>query len=434
MSAELRLHVTDRNVRAALTDGTARQLHTEPRPASTTAWTPAELAAAAHVAVTSLRAAGQPATLLLPAAWCYVQPFTIPQRRPTRAMLTYALEEYLPVEVEQLTCDFLRTGADTYLGVAVETARLRATLAALAARGLLVERITLEVFAAADRHTWDGALLWCDAEHVALLGLDSGRSVVLRVIRLAAGLADDAWQESVLAHLHERPTGKLAVAGPLEPGRLAALAAALGATVADESPSPQAGSRVWQEFDLARGALAPAASGERRARVGRHTAAMALLALLVLTGGLAWHRARLKEQVDTIAQWEHSVYTELFPGRPVPTSAALRLASERRRLEGLTLTQAPDAAQRVDALAALRTLVAAVPPDLRIDLEELRLESTDVMLRGRLRDHAQAEEVAAALDGVAGLRCAAPRTQRSGSGVQFFLHAQQETEEHHERR
>ena len=81
-------------------------------------------------------------TLTLPASWCYVHTCSVPQRRPTRAVLTYALEEFLPVEAECLTADFVRTAAGEHIGIAVETQRLLPLIAGLQALSLAPECIT----------------------------------------------------------------------------------------------------------------------------------------------------------------------------------------------------------------------------------------------------------------------------------------------------
>ena len=86
----------------------------------------------------------------------------------------------------------------------------------------------------------------------------------------------------------------------------------------------------------------------------------------------------------------------------------MRLASERRRLEGLTLSGQTVPQRHADALATLRTLIAALPDDLALDLEEVRIEGSAVTLRGRTRDHRQAERISAALDSIADLECPAP--------------------------
>jgi hypothetical protein len=343
-------------------------------------------------------------------------------------MLAFALEEYLPVEIERMTCEFLRAANGDFIGVAVETARVRPLLEALAARNIGVECATLDVLAPAMPP--DGSrLVWCDDGHAAILSTKDNRLDDLRIIRLAAGLSDDEWCRRLTAHLDDdagsRTDPLTAIAGCADEARLAALATSLSASLADQSADGRSATTARVDFNLARDGLMPAAQRADLLGLWRRASAALLVALVLLSAGLGIQRARLQQQLGGITAWERDVYARLFPGQPAPTGVALRLASERRRLEGLTLADDSGQLERVDALETLRAVVAALPTDLRLDLQEIRIEGADLMIRGRTRDHQQAERLAAAIDAVDDVHCAAPRTDRHrAGGVQFFMHAQ----------
>jgi hypothetical protein len=392
---------------------------------------PAELADLVSAAIPGASFPRGPSTLLLPASWCYVHPFIAVQRRSTRALLGYALEEYLPLEIERLTCDFVRVASSQYLGVAVETDRVRPLLDALAARGVRVERITLDVLYAGYPTSGEGVLLWCDDAHVAVVHYAGRNLVQLRVVRVAGDLDDVEWCRRMAAQLQLGGGSNVAIAGYASPERRAGLARALGVqpeAVCDLARSNEATSTWRFALDLARDALAPSTRHAGLLRIWRTTAAMLLVALLILCAGLYVHRTRVEARLQRVAAWEGEVFAELLPNEPIPAGVALRLASERRRWEGLTLAEGPDRPASRDALDTLRAIVAALPADVRVDLQELRIEDQDVTLRGRLSDHRQAEQLAAAVGRLPGLECGAPRTHRlPEGGVEFFLHAQRGT-------
>jgi hypothetical protein len=131
----------------------------------------------------------------------------------------------------------------------------------------------------------------------------------------------------------------------------------------------------------------------------------------------------VERESQEIAAWERHVFAQLFPDQGPPTGVATRIASERKRIESLTSRRSGDEAQSPDALRALRDVVAAIPADLRIDVQELRIEGRDLTLRGRTRDPQSAEQIGQKIDALLGWDCDPVRTDRHReAGVQFFLH------------
>jgi len=429
MATDATIVIHDRTVAVAVRHG--RMLRRERRALAESAATLSaeRLAQVIAEAACALEVARTSVSLVIPTTWCYVHPVSLAQRRPSHTMLAYALEEFLPTEIEQLARDFLRTGPGQYVGVAVERQRLSGLLEACAAAGLYVEHVTLDVLQAAQSLPEASSVLWCDEEHVAVLARRAGAAHSLRVIRLAAGLSELHWQQHVLDHLRAGalPDGDaVAVTGCLAEDRLDRLARELGA---QRSALPDAVHACGRDgrFNLARDGLAAGSASLRLLRTWRRTAAVTLAALLLVAAALGLQRQRLSAQLSEIANWERGLYRELFPGQPPPPGIALRIASERRRLEGLTLA-GPSALQPpFDAVATLRVVMAALPADVALDLDEVRIEEQAVTLRGRTRDHQQAERLATALNSAAGLACPAPRTDRHREGgVQFFVSATRE--------
>lgn len=342
-------------------------------------------------------------SLLIPAGWCYVQRITLPARRPTAAMLAFALEEFLPIEVERLTCDFVRGAGGAWWGVAIESARLRPLLDALAQVGVAVESIRPAVPLA------DRRVAWVDDEHLVLVHGQRGLVEELRVIRAAPDA--DGWSERVFRELKSPE--------PLQVGGPGALECDLGPGV---TRIDAAGALC--PIELARGQLRPVDAAQRKWQALRTLAAASLVAAVILLGAVWIAGARVSGELERIAAWERAVYAEVFPGERIPSGVALRLASERRRLELLSGATDDGAPVGPDALEILRTLIAALPTDVLINVQELRIERDAVILRGLARDHAAAERLAQSLRALDGMEPTAPRTDRQKDGsVQFFVTA-----------
>jgi len=162
------------------------------------------------------------ATLVLPSSWCYLHEVHVPQRRPSRQSLAYALEEFTPIEAEMLTCDFLPAVGSRRVGVAIETAPARTLLGALAAHALEIDRITIDILHACDDASVCEELLWCDDEHVTRLSRN-GDGVNLRVLRLSAS-SDGAWLDRIQSLRTGQPTARTRVAGVCDADRIRELA------------------------------------------------------------------------------------------------------------------------------------------------------------------------------------------------------------------
>lgn len=402
-------------------------------PAASLSLEPADLARIILAEVRALDVSGARSTLIIPSSWTYVHRFSTPQKRPSREMLTYALEEFLPLEVERLTCEFLAARRGETIGVALETDRMRALLDALEQAGIFVDRITPDVLCAAP-HTDEsnGRTIWCDDEHAAELAWHDGRIAELRVVRLAADLPADEWVARLNDFFAADGEAQTSVqwVGSAAPDRVKRLAEQLTHAPNGDGTTRVTRSTTIHHFNLARDSLAPASRRDDFLRALRRTTATLLAALLVVCGALSWYQDRVNGRLLAVAEWERSEFVRLFPDQPVPTGVALRFSSERRRLEGLTLTGGNQVIERTDALETLRIVVAALPADLRLDLQEIRIEGRDVIVRGRTRDHRQAERLAAALGATAALEADPPRTDRHrDGGVQFYLHARRTEDE-----
>lgn len=364
--------------------------------------------------------------LILPASWCYIQKFRVAANRPTRTMLHYALEEFLPVDIESLTCDFIRSGPGEFIGVALEAARGRTLLQALAARGIRVGRISIDVLEFGARSM---PFVWCDNNHVTFADLSDGILSTVRTTRFRDGISGAERLEQVGAAIPEAIRNQsFAVTGSGITLELAAIAESLGANA---TPVQLGSPARWvRDFDLARDAIAPAERAIATWRAMRGTAAALLATGLLLCAALIINRIQAAHQLRAIESWERGVFAELFPNAPVPAGIAARISSERRRLESLTRSPAgPDSPE--DAARTLATIVQAIPKQIRLDLQELRIEGSDVFLRGRTREPVDAERISQCLDQLPGFDCSPTRTDRQRDGVTFTVQIKRSAEDAH---
>lgn len=354
--------------------------------------------------------------LILPSSWCYVHSLSIAQRRPTPAMLLFALEEFLPVDAEALVAEFLRGPPGQWIGVALEHRRVRPLLDALQAADIEVEAITIDVLECAARHDAP-QVIWLDHDHAALLRRAARRTSQLEVVRFVAEPESaDRWDPLAarVADLQNAKEARFVGGTRPAPEVLKEMSPHLSSVA-------QAEHAGLGEINFAQGPLAPAGRHTDTLRQWRRSAVAVLSLLLLLAGGLELRRTRLLAELQTVATWERQQFAAVFPNEPVPAGVALRLGSERRRLEGLTTPTLGTPGAEGDALELLRLLVRSIPGDLRLTLQEIRIDGNDVTLRGLTRDPGQAERLVQSLGPACGLQMNPPRTDRVREGGTQFL-------------
>ena len=370
-----------------------------------------------------------PLTLVIPSSWCLIHSVHPAVRRPNHATLCYEFEAAVPWSAEKLTADFIRLPDGAHWGIAVRTDDVSPLVAALDRSGLNVERITLDVFDALATRVAASAnrLIWCDTRHLSVLDLQAGKVVNLRCVRFRpVDSADDYAQliESVGISSGEACVPfNLAIAGRIPHEWLESLRVRLGSTM-PTSPAPHTATSVTP-FNLARDALRPHRLHSGIIRSGRRCAVAVTIAGLIMMASFLVHSRQTRSELKAITIWEQEQFKRVFPDQPIPGNIALRMTSERRRLEGLTGSGNPQALDLFDAMVALAQFVQAIPVTLKLDVDELRMSPRGLLLRGRTLDHRGGEQMAAAFSEIPGAACPAPRTERQSDGtVRFALNAQ----------
>jgi type II secretory pathway component PulL len=350
--------------------------------------------------------------------------------------MAFALEEFLPLAVEQIACDFLVFEGDA-LGVAVEVATLGPLLSALEQMGLQVASITpgvllfLQHQMKQDKRQVAETVICQDGSVVDLFEFKNGRPRLWRTFRdEREALTREL--KILLRGAEHSAAGSLLVLGLSEPMlKVACQAWGEGAVVVEQSSMASVmlkaaenvlsgAERPW--IELRRGSLGQY-DPYRPIRGRLKLCGFAAACLLVLLSAAAWIRAdKYSAAADGFQQEQEDVFRRVFPGKSVPVGVRMRLMSEYQKLAA-TKVQSEDAPRLESVIALLHDALAALPETVRYRLLEINLESGQVHLEGELRRHGDADLLAAGLRG-GGFRVVAPRTeQQSDKGVTVTIAA-----------
>lgn len=380
--------------------------------------------------------AGQPALLAIPSQWCLSAQVVLSSRRMmrNRQAVAYAIEERLPLSAEEMVCDYIAVGGDTF-GVAADTSRLLPIVQSLEQNGVSLVSVTPS----------------------ALLLLQ--RCIRVRVLP-ASGLVlfpqPDGCDCFVVSGAHPRLWYYLPPDASEANREMAAVLLAQGdesftsATVvaaeekfyAELLHSQSDIALIHKEFDHDQGLLEAARdvlSGSdppwielRRGPIGefdplgpvrgsiRFLVVAFLIACLSLASA-AWIRASKYDRwIRVFEDEKRRVFQDLFPEAHVPTGIRSRLESERRRLLGSSAGFAEFPEMR-SVTGDLVEALDAFPPDLRFRLLEVRIERQALYFEGEVRRHGDVDLIASSLRS-RGFMVEPPRTeQRDAEGVSFAL-------------
>lgn len=375
------------------------------------------------------RRAFNPVTLVIPSSWCLIHPVNPSVRRPDHTTLCYEFEAAIPWPAERVTAEFMRMSGAHYLGIAVRTDDVGPLINVLANNGIFVERITLDVLDAVSETVIGAAsrLLWCDTRHLTMLELNGDRISELRCVRVRSVERVEEYEELVdclnILAVEGKTELPLAIAGRIHQDWLERLRARFGGQRGGTHKTGSTPAII--SFNLARDALRPQRMHSAVLRSVRRCAAAALIASVALLISCMVQISRMRAELETMTRWEQAQFRQMFPNQPIPSGIALRMASERRRLESLTGGGSSQTIEHFDAMASLAQFVGAIPSTLKLDVDELRVSSRGFTLRGRTLDHRAGEQLAASFSEIPSVTCAAPRTERqTDSTVRFALNAQ----------
>jgi hypothetical protein len=352
-----------------------------------------------------------------------------------RQQLLFDLEAFLPMPIEEVTCDTLPLDGDRVLCVGIPTRPTAELMQALAGRGVDVEHLIVDAIAQrpnAEPSGESSARALVDTRWTRVAMRDGRTAVVPTPVLHDVESVHRALRERAM--LNGEPLGQLALLDLTEPG-----ARTSTANSADEGGDENRGDghppsavasiamsaiRSKRCIDLRTAALAGGAARGGLLRLARHCLVLTVILLAIAAVGARLQRGAHRTHIAAIDQARLDAYREAFAADSLPPGSALRLASERIRLEGMT--HGKDQAELVRAgegpLEALREIVATIPPEVRIMLDEVRLDERQVTLRGKTASHRDAERISEAMGKVSGMRVRPPRTTRlQDGGVEFWI-------------
>ncbi len=454
MSACVSILLTDAGVEAALLRGRGRSRQITKRHHLEAQVPPAlaeedSLAHLVHTVVEAVRqvdGVGRSASLIVPSTWCYYHRIELAGRRFHQASARFSLEEHLPLPLESVTCTFCPDDGEVYLGMAVRTAPVRKLLDRLAEARVLVESVHPDAFvapaAAPDINGRHGVIL-LDASHMALVthGARRRQPRLLCSRLIGGGAVEESWP-TLIDGTRASDVAAWSVldlrndANDDRPNRWPDLRITrVGRAEAIDRLHRSAAARTHLLPDLRHGPLACTGRWGSLARSALWCTALAAALLLVWTTDLHRQRRQYDEVNHELRARQTAVFEELFPGQAVPRDPALRLASERIRIEGLTRVtpgQADAQASPTDRYAALdtlRDLAGRLPDDVRVLLIDWDFDGDQLSLRGRTRDHRDAERIADCVGRVPGIQARPPRTSRlEAGGVEFSIRARRDAD------
>ena len=372
--------------------------------------------------------------LALPSTWCYSASVATDgvARRNRHAALLYRLEEFLPLDAEALTADFVGSGHHA-LGVAVQSERVLEIIEALEAEDIGVCSICPTTLLTLQR-----TVQAYPDQQDAYLVIEKGR---FDLLRMRGGLPE-SWRQGIVEAkslrrvveqlaLQPEATLPLAVVGESAEDALDIIPPQpeFDVTQIDTRPSLAAvetakqivedGDPAW--IDLCRDRLA---MKDRLTRVNTPlrfaAAALAflLIAIAVVTG---WRGAQYQHVAYEQRQEQETLFREAFPGQDVPLMVLARFRSEQRRLNGMSGLSG-DLPEQTSALSMLHHALVSLPGDMRYRVLELRLDPNRIYLDGQARSHGDADLIAASLRQRDAFVIEPPRTENlPDRGIVFTL-------------
>lgn len=379
---------------------------------------------------------GQAVAMALAANECLcasIETPTLPRKHNLQEM-SYRLEGQLPIATEEYVAQFIECG-DHALGVCVQIARISPIVDALEQHAIRIELICptallgLQSIPSNSGLESHDVLLWGTADHVELFTLIGGKPVAWRHLATDVdGLAVE------LAYHRLNRNGPLRVyARNIDQPKLAHIASLPGIDLvgsddeALEDAATTAGCQIllgqqaaWLNLRL--DALAVADPIRQIRKSLSAVIAAALLFLVSASGVMLWRAGQYERQITQARTHQDSIYSSLYPGKPVPISVISRLVSERRRLRLLSGDDATLLSNNASILAVMHEVLEALPTNQHYRILELRIEDQELHLAGQAQFHSVADEIAASLTQHSQFVLEPPRTQQlRDKGISFIL-------------
>ena len=304
-----------------------------------------------------------------------------------RAALTYELEDHLPIDAESMAADFVPIEspsgeAGTIGALAIPLHPWHSIVEAFESADLPVRSLVPSSVLAARERSEGGDL----AETVRWLLVDGPRCDCICVrnetILSWNHLATD---ESALRRqllLDHAESDRTMVVGA-DPRQLELIRSIVPEARLDETRLGQSvrrgaslllDNRSQRWFDLRRDALGPSDPLRAISKQLRWVAVAAAICFLALAIGGWWRSSRIDSEIDSIRNQQADLFREAFPDARIPGAVLTRVRSEYTRVaksRGKNLdVEIPPSATMI-----LRELIAALPDNIRYQIEEIVIDN-----------------------------------------------------------
>lgn len=378
---------------------------------------------------------GNGIVLALPSNWCLAAEIStadLPRSARSDA-LAYRLEEKLPLPAESIVADFVRQENHIALGVCAPLERIKPLVEEIEILGVSIQHICPIALLAVQEAKIERTLfppclcILDDGEAWDIVQLTADKP---RIWRHPAGNLEALTRELTLLIQPSDQPPRLNHVDMVESKR-AAISASVRAEHAIVAESKfvlaaRAGAQVLHGIavpwiDLRQGVLG---SRDRLYRIQQPLtfviSAITCLFLCVAVS-LLWRAHRYEAYADAETSHQIQLFHQALPQQQVPVDVISRLASEERRLRGISgdsmnLPTAPS------ALSLFNSVLANLPKSLRYRILELRLDGTTLYVEGEARSHGDAESIASAVRGSGVFSIDPPKSeQRPDKEVSFTL-------------
>ncbi len=401
--------------------------------------TPEDLRSLAEQLGTRLRSdhpEGLVCRLVIPSSWCLVHFIRLDTDKWNEQTALFEFEQYLPVDLDELTCVLQRHGRNAALVVAVFTEALRSFFDELDRHAVHVEAATVDVtLIEPGEQPGSGAVL-LDTQREVYVSFSDGDPAITAACAMTRHAEDETNPDLLHRTAAEAGLGRThehwqlyCLIGDGDNARSAADDANATSPVTLLPPEQTVAAichaaTAPQVCDLRQDQLAYSGRWETLRTQGLRTAVALAVLLIALSLGFRIQNHTYGRAIGELRSQKQALYATVYPGESVPPSAALRLRSERIKLEGLTngtkQTAMPGSEHGLHTLALMSDLVRQIPSQVRLRLDELSADDRGMKLVGGTRAHSDAGLLVQAFNELDALAADPPRTKKNKDSTVGF--------------
>jgi hypothetical protein len=378
--------------------------------------------------------------MIIPASWCLIHQVRIPEGEQRGAGAAFEFEQFSPVRLEEMTCSFWQADETMSFVVAVFTEPMQLLLTAIERLGFIVECASVDLCVLADSlasSSGPKGLLFLDEHYASLSLIDSGArpNRMIRTLQVPEEHAVDHVQRHIALSVEMLDPAsidwQLVTMGNRWSADDLACMIPYGVLAADPLGVENAISHLIDGARSRNALLNVRVDNLQSSRKWRpllkqleRCAILALILLAVLTARFGQESSRYARAAGDLQSEQVRIYQNVFPGNPTAPGSALRIQSERIKLEGLTerdgTSDSPAGIGGIEAFALLHELTDRLPKSAKVNIEEVVLEQDGVRVAGLTTSHQVAGDWVQQLNESSLLRADPPRTKlRADATVEF---------------